>query len=141
MLTARIQSLILSLAFLFLLTGCAMSNTPMKAPATAGSVPVPAGIGAEAVFSCVETSVQTLHDRNELWNIRVTRRDAGRGLIETGDFDDDNIGGFRVSVQHDSDSNDLRMRLKGAGPYFMDLGVEKAFAEFDAQMRQCLPSK
>lgn len=139
--TARVPTSFLGLAFLFSLTGCVMSNTPMKAPASAGSLPVPAGIDAEAVFSCVETSVHSLHDRNQLWNIRVTRRDAGRGVIETGDFDDDNIGGFRVSVRHNPESNDVRMQLKGAGPYFMDLGVDKAFVEFDAQMRQCLSSK
>jgi len=141
MLKVRVPLSIASVAFLFVLTGCVMSNTPMKAPASSGSLPVPAGIGVEMVLSCVETSVHALHEKNELWNTRITRRDAGRGIIETGDFDDDNIGGFRVSVQHALESNDVRMRLKGAGPYFMDLGVEKAFAEFDAQMRQCLSSK
>ncbi len=138
---AWVPTSILGFAFLFSLTGCVMSNTPMKAPASAGSLPVPAGIDAEAVFSCVESSVRSLHDKNELWNIRVTLRDAGRGVIETGDFDDDNIGGFRVSVQHNLASNDVRMRIKGAGPYFMDLGVDQAFVEFDARMRQCLSSK
>lgn len=118
-----------------------MSNTPMKAPATAGSLPVPAGTGHEAVLSCVETSVRTLHDRNELWNTRVTRRDVGRGVLETGDFDDDNIGGFRVSAQYSPESNAVQIRLKGAGPYFMDLGVETAFADLNAQMRQCLSPK
>lgn len=139
--TARVPISILGLTFLFSLAGCVMSDTPMKAPASAGSLSVPAGIDAEAVFSCVETSVRLLQDRNQLWNIRVALRDAGRRVIETGDFDDDNIGGFRVSVQHDPASNDVRMRLKGAGPYFMDLGVDQAFVEFDARMRQCLSSK
>jgi hypothetical protein len=130
-----------SLVLLLSSTGCVMSNTPMKAPAVEGSVPAPAGIGVEAVLSCVDTSVRALHERNELWNVRITRRDAGRGLFETGDFDDDNIGGFRVSAQYAPDANTVRLRLKGAGPYFMDLGVEKAFAELDAQMRQCLSAK
>lgn len=130
-----------SLVLLLSLTGCVMSNTPMKAPAAEGSVPAPAGIGAEAVLSCVDTSVRALHEKNELWNVRITRRDAGRGLFETGDFDDDNIGGFRVSAQYVADADTVRLRLKGAGPYFMDLGVEKAFAELDAQMRQCLSAK
>lgn len=130
-----------SLVLLLSLTGCVMSNTPMKAPAAEGSVPAPAGIGAEAVLSCVDTSVRALHEKNELWNVRITRRDAGRGLFETGDFDDDNIGGFRVSAQYVPDADTVRLRLKGAGPYFMDLGVEKAFAELDAQMRQCLSAK
>lgn len=139
--TPRLIASMFGLAFLFSLTGCVMSNTPMKAPAADGSVPVPAGIGAEAVLSCVDTSVRALHEKNELWIVRVTRRDTGRGLFETGDFDDDNIGGFRVSAQYAPDANAVRLRLKGAGPYFMDLGVEKAFAELDAQMRQCLSAK
>jgi hypothetical protein len=110
----------------------------MKAPAAEGSVPVPAGIDTETVLSCAETSVRMLHDRNALWNIRVTRRDSGRGALETGDFDDDNIGGFRISVQHGPETGAVRIRLKAAGPHFMDLGAEKAFADLDAQMRQCL---
>jgi hypothetical protein len=118
-----------------------MSNQPMKAPTAEGSVPVPAGIDRVAVLSCAETAVRTLHDRNELWNIRVTRRDPGRGVLETGDFDDDNIGGFRISVQHASEADAVRIRLKAAGPYFMDLGAEKAFADLDAQIRRCLSSK
>ncbi len=139
--TARTLIPILCVPFLFSLTGCVMSNTPMKAPAAAGSLPVAAGTGHDAVLSCAETSVRALHDRNELWNIRVTKRDVGRGVLETGDFDDDNVGGFRVSVQYSPESNDVRIRLKGAGPYFMDLGVETAFADLDAQMRQCLSPK
>ena len=129
------------LVVLLSLTGCVMSNKPMKAPAAEGSVPIPAGVDTEAVLSCAETSVRTLHDRNELWNIRVTRRDPGRGVLETGDFDDDNIGGFRISMQYGPEANAMRIRVKAAGPYFMDLGAEKAFADLDAQMRQCLSSK
>lgn len=104
-------------------------------------MPISAGIDAELVLACAETSVRTLHDKNELWNIRVTRRDSGRGVLETGDFDDDNIGGFRISVQYGPEANAVRIRLKAAGPYFMDLGAEKAYAELDAQMRQCLLPK
>ena len=129
------------LVVLLSLTGCVMSNKPMKAPAAEGSVPIPAGVDTEAVLSCAETSVRTLHDRNELWNIRVTRRDPGRGVLETGDFDDDNIGGFRISMLYAPEANAMRIRVKAAGPYFMDLGAEKAFADLDAQMRQCLSSK
>ena len=129
------------LVVLLSLTGCVMSNKPMKAPAAEGSVPIPAGVDTEAVLSCAETSVRTLHDRNELWNIRVTRRDPGRGVLETGDFDDDNIGGFRISMQYGPEANAMRIRVKAAGPYFMDLGAEKALADLDAKMRQCLSSK
>ena len=129
------------LVVLLSLTGCVMSNKPMKAPAAEGSVPIPAGVDTEAVLSCAETGVRTLHDRNELWNIRVARRDPGRGVLETGDFDDDNIGGFRISMQYGPEANAMRIRVKAAGPYFMDLGAEKAFADLDAQMRQCLSSK
>jgi hypothetical protein len=139
--TARVPVSTVCLVVLLSLTGCVMSSKPMKAPAAEGSVPVPAGIDTEMVLACAETSVRTLHDRNELWNIRVTRRDAGRGELQTGDFDDDNIGGFRISVQHGPETDAVRIRLKAAGPYFMDLGAEKAFADLDAQMRQCLSSK
>lgn len=137
---AASSMLTLSFFFLLFLTGCAMNDSQMKAPSFAGSLPVPPGTGTEAVFSCGEASLRVLHDRNELWNTRVTLRDVGGRRMETGDFSDDNVGGFRVSVQYSPESNVVRMELKGAGPYFMDLGVEKAYAELDAQMRRCFSS-
>jgi hypothetical protein len=139
MFQARIS--ILMFPLLFSMTGCVMSNMPAKAPSSSGTLPVPAGVGAETVLSCAESSVQSLRDKNELWNTRVTRRDVANGVLETGNFEEENVGGFRVSAQYKPESNSVQIRLKGAGPYFMDIGVDQAFADLDAQMRQCLSSK
>jgi hypothetical protein len=122
------------LAALFLpAVGCAMLTSTAS-----DTVAVPAGTKVETVFSCVEDSVRSLHQEQSLWNDRVTRREERIGIIETGDFEDDNVVGFRVRVQFALDAGEASIRIKGAGPYFTDLGVDKALVDFGARLRACL---
>ncbi len=110
----------------------------MLTPAASDTIAVPAGTSVEVVFTCVEDSARSLHQGQSLWNDRVTRRDERVGIIETGAFENDNVVGFRVRARFAADAEAILVTIKGAGPYFMDLGVEKAFAEFDTRMRVCL---
>jgi hypothetical protein len=122
------------LAWLALSTaGCAM-----LAPTASDTLAAPAGTTVEVVFSCVEDSVRALHQGQSLWDDRVTRRDERIGIIETGDFEDDNVVGFRARVRFALDAGEVQVRLKGAGPYFKDLGVDKALVDFGARVRACL---
>lgn len=121
-----------------LLVGCVMSNRPMKAPAASGSVSVPAGMRIEAVFSCAEEVVQTLNRDNELWDNKVTRRDIASAILETGDFEEDNKSGFRLKMRVDPQAGVAEITLKGAGAYFVDLGVDDGLREFVGKMNGCL---
>jgi len=112
----------------------------MLVPTASGTLDLPAGTSTATVFVCVEESVRALHRAQSLWNDRVTRRDLSAGLIETGDFDDDNVIGFRVRVRSAPGSSEATVQIKGAGAYFTDLGVDKALSDFEAGMRACLPS-
>jgi hypothetical protein len=138
MLTQGIQRLILLSAFCLVSTGCVMSNLPMKAPSASGTLTAPAGTSVEAVFSCVENSVRPLHREQSFWSDQVTRRDDRAGIIETGNFEENNVIGFRVRVQFTPESKEVSILIKGAGAYFTDLGVEKALVDFDARMQACL---
>jgi hypothetical protein len=123
---------------LLLLVGCVMSNRPMKAPAASGSVSVPAGMQTEAVFLCAEEVVQSLNRGNELWDKEVTRRDIASAILETGDFEEDNKSGFRLRMRVDPQAGVAEIMLKGAGAYFVDLGVDDGLREFVGKMNGCL---
>jgi hypothetical protein len=79
-----------------------------------------------------------LHRQDDQWVRRVTRKDIGAGVLETGDFQDDNEMGFRISARHNAASGEVVLSIKGAGPYFMDLGVESAAQQFAQGLLQCL---
>lgn len=123
---------------LLLSTGCVMSNRPMKAPTASGSIPIPAGIQTEAVFSCAEQAVQTLNRDNELWDNEITRREIASAILETGDFEEENKSGFRLRMRVDPQAGVAEVTLKGAGAYFVDLGVDDGLREFVGKMRACL---
>jgi hypothetical protein len=133
MLVSGMQRQIGLAAFFLSCAGCAMLT-----PTASGTVAAPAGTTVEVVFSCVEDSVRSLHQAQSLWDDRVTRRDGHTGTIETGDFEDDNVVGFRVRVRFALDAGEILVLIKGAGLYFTDLGVDEALAAFDSRMRVCL---
>jgi hypothetical protein len=139
--TARLTASILCLAFLFSLTGCVMSNTPMQAPRTSSAIDVPSATSTEALFSCAETTVQALADADDRWDPRVTRRDVEAGVLEPADYGKENESGFRIRLRFVSGSGQAQVELKGAGAYFIDLGVEDAMARFKSELSACMPSQ
>lgn len=139
--TARLIASMFGLAFLFSLTGCVMSNTPMKAPQTSSAIEVPSATSTEALFSCAETTVQALADTDDRWDPRVTRRDVEGGVLETSNYGKENESGFRIRLRFVSGSGQAQVGLKGAGAYFIDLGVEEAMTRFKSKMSVCLSSR
>ncbi len=139
--TARLIASMFGLAFLFSLTGCVMSNTPMKAPQTSSAIEVPSATSTEALFSCAETTVQALADTDDRWDPRVTRRDVEAGVLETSNYGKENESGFRIRLRFVSGSGQAQVGLKGAGAYFIDLGVEEAMTRFKSKMSVCLSSR
>jgi hypothetical protein len=111
---------------------------PMKAPSTSAWIQAPAGVASDTVVSCVENVVLALAGEDDRWNPRVTRKDIDAGILETGDFDEENRSGFRVKVVFDRNTRRMHVGLKGAGAYFVDMGVESAIGEFDSATRRCL---
>ncbi len=116
-----------------------MNDLPMKAPSASDSMEAPPGVSAEAVLSCAETAVVKLQKTDEQWDLRVTRKDIRSGVLETGNFAEENESGFRVKITFDSDAHRIDIVLKGAGAYFVDLGVDSAIDALTAAMRECLP--
>lgn len=101
-------------------------------------IPVNASTTAETVVSCAERTVTELAGKDDRWDARVTRRDPGTGLLETGNYHDENESGFRVRLQLDANGNAVDIGLKGAGAYNVDLGVDDALDTFTASLEQCV---
>ena len=113
----------------------------MKAPQTSSAIEVPSATSTEALFSCAETTVQALADTDDRWDPRVTRRDVEAGVLETSNYGKENESGFRIRLRFVSGSGQAQVGLKGAGAYFIDLGVEEAMTRFKSKMSVCLSSR
>lgn len=121
-----------------LLLGYAMNSQLMKAPSASDSIQAPQSVTAEEVISCAENIVRTLARDDDRWDARITRRDVDAGILETGNFEEENESGFRVRIGFERKTGKIDIALKGAGAYFIDLGVKEAIVEFNSSMRECL---
>lgn len=107
-------------------------------PQDSGSIVVPAGLSNAALVDCVEATVRELHGADEQWSLRITRRDVARGRFETGDFDRANVMGYRLRLVRDGDAARATLSVRAAGPYFTDLGAERALSNAQARLATCL---
>ncbi len=132
------KKVIVALFLSLLLIGCVMTSQLMKAPSVSDSIPVRKGTTTEVVVSCAESAVRTMAQNDDRWDARITRKEMDTGILETGNFEEENESGFRIRMDFDSRAGKVNVVLKGAGAYFVDLGVEAAIVEFNTAMRECL---
>ena len=123
------------------LTGCGLYESVVGVPRAVATVQAPPAAGVDRVFQCTETSIKHLAQPDSFWRSDVTRRDPDEGILETGDFDKANVGGFRAKITFDKQSNQIRIDLKGAGAYYEDIGVEKSVADLKREMQGCLQAR
>ena len=132
------KKVIVALFLSLLMIGCVMTSQLMKAPSVSDSIPVRQGTTAEVVVSCAESAVRTMAQNDDRWDARITRKEMDAGILETGNFEEENESGFRIRMDFDPRAGKVNVVLKGAGAYFVDLGVEAAIVEFNTAMRECL---
>lgn len=120
------------------LTGCGLYESVVGVPMAVATVQAPPATSVDRVFQCAETSINRLAQPDSFWRSDVTRRDRDEGILETGDFDKANVGGFRARITFDKRTNEIRIDLKGAGAYYEDIGVEKSAADLKGAMQGCL---
>ena len=68
----------------------------------------------------------------------VTKRDEATGVLETGYFERETLSNFRVRAVHIREQNLITLKLKGAGPYYVDLGVAQSMEELKTGVRTCI---
>ncbi len=113
-----------------------MNGSLGPAPKRADTVSLPAGLETEHLFDCAESSIASFAKESSSWP-GVTRRDVAAGILESGEFDEENRTGFRVRIERTSPTA-AGIEMKGAGAYFVDLGVDQAMADFKASLEACL---
>ena len=123
------------------LTGCGLYESAVGIPMATTTVQTPGATSVERVFQCAETSIKHLAQPGSFWRSDVTRRDTAQGVLETGDFDKANVGGFRARITFDKGSNQVKIDLKGAGAYYKDIGVEESATDLKEEMQDCLQAR
>jgi hypothetical protein len=122
------------------LTGCAAAPALAQEPLASREFQVAPGTAANQVLACAEKTVMSLSKTQNNWDNRITLKDAVNGRFETGNFPEKNVMGFRVSLRFAPKASMAQVQLKGAGPYFVDLGVDGAIESFVQQTTACLAS-
>lgn len=137
---AKYRSTALMTMLLAPLVGCSVTPAVAKEPLASREIQVVPGTTTLRLLTCVEKTVLMLSKTQNNWDDRITLKDLSSGRMETGNFPEKNVMGFRVSVHYAANTASARVRLKGAGPYFVDLGVDAAMAAFVQQTTACLTS-
>ena len=136
----RCRGAALALALAPLVVGCGAILAPAIEPLASREIQVPPGTAAPRILACAEKTVLSLHKTRGVWDTRITLKDQAGGRFETGNFSEMNVMGFRVRVGFDARASIAQVQVKGAGPYFTDLGVDSAIETFVQQTTACLAS-
>ncbi len=113
-----------------------MNGNLGPAPKRAESVALPASLETAQLFDCAASSIATFAKTSSSWP-GVTHRDVDAGVLESGDFANENKTGFRVHIERTSPT-EATIQMKGAGAYFTDLGVDQAMSDFKASLSTCI---
>lgn len=113
-----------------------MNGSLGPAPKREESLALPASLGTAQLFDCATSSIATFAKTSSSWP-NVTRRDVDAGILESGDFADENKTGFRVHIERTSPT-EATIQMKGAGAYFTDLGVDQALSDFKRSLSSCI---
>ena len=132
---SRVALLTLVLASL---AGCGVTPAVAKEPLASAEIQVPPNTATSRLLACSERTVLSLSKTQNNWVDRVTLKDERGGRFETGNFPEKNVMGFRVSVRFVANAPSAQVQLKGAGPYFVDLGVGGAIETFVQKTTACL---
>lgn len=115
-----------------------MSDSAHAVPEASRTLKIAPQTPTGRVFECARKRLAQLGEEEALWDHKVTREDMQHGVLETGNFPENNVSGFRLHLQHDPASGSVSLRLRGAGAYFVDQGVEAGLKTFEEGFTQCL---
>lgn len=108
-----------------------------QTPTRSDSLQLPAGTRTTTLFGCAEKSIEGFRKSSRFWPA-VSLNDPVRHIFQSGDYDAANAGGFRVRMTHSESEHLAHIEIKGAGPYYMDLGVDQAMTDLKASLQKCL---
>lgn len=109
------------------------------APRASGSLPVPGSVSNAQIVSCARLTLADLGANNGLWRRDITLEDVDKGLLQSGNYPDENVMGYRLSLAvRRSDSVVIEMKVKASGPSQGDIGADAAVVQFKQALASCL---
>lgn len=134
----RLAFALLLLPLTPVMTGCAVYEALGGMPYAEKTLTLPQAVSVTTALDCVAASVRSLRDGRGTWWMAVSRRDDAQGLLETGNYPESNLAGFRVRARVDEPRRRMRLQLKAGGPYYIDLGAQPGVAGLAAAVDTCL---
>lgn len=125
----------IALAALALLAACSAFGARRT-----DTLQVPPGTSTVRLFACTEDSLTALGHGSSFWP-GVSRKDVAGGVLETGNYPEDNVIGFRVRMSYAAGSQAARIEMKAFGPYFTDLGAGTAMSDLRSAIARCLTTR
>ena len=119
------------------LTSCGLYESMGGLPNAERKFAVPAGMQSQLIFNCAEESIRSIPEPSN-WNKEITKKDLESGVMDFGRFDERNVIGFRARITTDNEKNSITIKVKGAGPYYTDLGVGSAADKLVEATKKCL---
>ena len=114
-----------------------MTQPASKVPMASALMPTPANLSNARIFDCAESAIGELSQTSSSWP-RVTLRNEGNGVLESGNYPADDKTGFRMRLERVNAGSGVQVHLKGAGAYYVDLGVQKAIDELTSKVDGCI---
>ncbi|WP_295932738.1 hypothetical protein [uncultured Xanthomonas sp.] len=121
-------------------SACSMPAAARKTTMASAVLRVPADLPNQRLFDCAESSIAALSETSSSWP-KVTREDPAQGILESGDFPETNRSGFRLCLERPPGASQAKLVLKGAGAYFVDLGVDQAMQDLKTALDRCIATQ
>lgn len=123
-----------------LASACSLPAAAHRTPMASAVLSVPADLPNQRLFDCAESSIATLSETSSSWP-KITRDDPAQGILESGDFPETNRSGFRLRLERPPGANQAKLALKGAGAFFVDLGVDQAMRDLKTALDRCVATQ
>ncbi|MGX0954829.1 phospholipase C [Pseudomonas viridiflava] len=127
------------MGLLLSLGGCNVFLITGNTPTASDHLVVPSDMSNQRFFDCAESSISKLSETNSSWQ-EVTLKDSANGVLESGNFDEKNIAGFRARIERAQGTSEAQIVIKGGGAYFIDLGVAQAIKDLRTTLASCVSS-
>ena len=118
--------------------GCSVFESLGGMPSASATISTDTKVSTQKALGCVESTIMKLSQTRGAWMTNVTSKDEAMGVLETGNFGGENLANFRVRAVHIREQNLITLKLKGAGPYYVDLGVTQGMEELKSGVQACL---
>lgn len=148
----RIHTICSALLYSLCLSGCAVYEAMGGMPYAESEITFTSQPTTARVFECIQSAISSLNPERDTtivpglvfkakqgwWATNVSRLNFDEGVLETGDYSGSNIAGVRLRAVYSQRRAVLRLQLKAAGPYYVDLGAQEHMNQLRSRVVPCV---